>query len=268
MMNPANASNSIYGAVYARENLTNVKRPDVSASMESVLNRDVWKSEFITRISHEMRTPLTSIIGYAEVMLSDPKLPQDAKEEYVTIIRDAGKRLSRFLDTYIESEVVERNRQLVESHREDVSLIAQKAIDRISGLALAKSITLTMQCDSEIYIEGSSPEHLLQIFENLLTNAIELAPQGGHIGLNASRLAHRIQIEIINNDHGFLSTSPAVVGKKFRWTQSPGIEIRHEGLGLAFAKHVVELEGGLLNIQNYEEGLAFTLQFPSKSNKQ
>lgn len=239
----------------------------MSASMEAVLNRDVWKSEFITRISHEMRTPLTSIIGYAEVMLSDPKLPQEAKEEYVTIIRDAGKRLSRFLDNYIESEVVERNRQLVESRSEDVCLLAQKAIDRLSGLAFAKSITLSMQSDSEIYIEGASPDHLLQIFENLLTNAIELAPQGGHIGMNVSRLEHRIQIEIINNDHGILSTSPAVVGKKFRWTQSPGIEIRHEGLGLAFAKHVVELEGGLLNIQSIEQGLAFTLQFPSKSHK-
>lgn len=266
MMNPANARYAIHNVVTTRENLPNVKRPEVSASMETVLNRDVWKSEFITRISHEMRTPLTSIIGYAEVMLSDPKLPQESKEEYVTIIRDAGKRLSRFLDTYIESEVVERNRKLVESRREDVSLLAQKAIDRISGLAFAKSITLTMQCDPEIYIESISPDHLIQIFENLLTNAIEIAPQGGHIGLNASQLEHRIQIEIVNNDHGFLSVSPAAVGKKFRWTQSPGIEIRHEGLGLAFAKHVVELEGGLLNIQSIEEGLAFTLQFPSKSN--
>jgi signal transduction histidine kinase len=235
--------------------------------METVLIRDVWKSEFITRISHEMRTPLTSIIGYAEVMLSDPKLPQEAKEEYVTIIRDAGKRLSRFLDTYIESEVVERNRKLVESRRDDLSLLAQKAIDRISGLALSKSVTLTMECDPEIYVEGTSPDHLVQIFENLLTNAVEIAPQGGHVGFNASKHERMIQIEIINNDHGFLSTSPASVGKKFRWTQSPGIEIRHEGLGLAFAKHVVELEGGLLNIQSYEEGLAFTLQFPNKSNK-
>ena len=266
MMHPANASYAIHGAGRARENLTNVKRLDVSATMETVRTREVWKSEFITRISHEMRTPLTSIIGYAEVMLSDPKLPQEAKEEYVTIIRDAGKRLSRFLDNYIDSEVVERNRQLVENRHEDVSLLAQKAIDRISGLALAKSITLTMKCDADIYIESASPEHILQIFENLLANSIDLAPKGGHIELNASRLGHRIQIEIINNDHGFLSVSPTMVGKKFRWTQSPGIEIRHEGLGLAFAKHVVELEGGLLNIQTIEEGIAFTMQFPSRSS--
>ena len=235
--------------------------------MDTVITRDVWKSEFITRISHEMRTPLTSIIGFAEVMLSDPKLPQEAKEEYVTIIRDAGKRLSTFLDTYIESEIVERNRHLAEGRREDISLLAQKALDRVSGLAKVKSVTITTNCDPGIFVDGASPDHLVQIFENLLANAIDFAPEGGHIELTAARLEHHIQMEVINCDRGFLSVSPAAAGKKFRWIQSPGIEIRHEGLGLAFAKHVVELEGGLLNLQGYGEGLTFTLQFPSNGKK-
>jgi signal transduction histidine kinase len=235
--------------------------------MESFRTRDIWKAEFITRISHEMRTPLTSIIGYAEVMLSDPKMPQEAKEEYVTIIRDAGKRLSRFLDAYIESEVVERNRQLAEQRREDLALLAHRAVERVTGLARAKSVTLVVSCAPDIHIEHTSPDHLIQIFENLLMNAIDLAPQRGHIEFAARRLDQRIQIEIINKDHGFLSLSPSTAGKKFRWTQSPGIEIRHEGLGLAFAKHVVELEGGLLNILSYGEGLAFSLQFPSSTEK-
>jgi signal transduction histidine kinase len=267
MMNTANAINNYCSVARARKKPTIAMRLNVSATMESVHTKEVWKSEFITQISHEMRTPLTSIIGYAEVMLSDPKLPQEAKEEYATIIRDAGKRLSRFLDSYIESEVVERNRQLTESRREDLSILAQRAIDAISGMTLSKSITLTLKCDPEIHIHNTSPDHLVQIFENLLTNAIDLAPQGGHIEFIVRRHEHRIQIEIINTDHGFLSLSPAVAGKKFRWKQSPGIEIRHEGLGLAFAKHVVELEGGLLNIQTFGEGLAFTLQFPCNVNK-
>jgi signal transduction histidine kinase len=90
-------------------------------TMSTPPNKEIRKSEYLARISHEIRTPLTSIIGYAEVMLSDPKLPLDAKQEYVEIIRDAGKRLSEFLDTYIESEVVESNKELDEKHREDVS---------------------------------------------------------------------------------------------------------------------------------------------------
>ena len=224
--------------------------------------RDPWKTEFLTRISHEMRTPLTTIIGYSEVMLSDPKLPQEAKEEYMQIIRNAGKRLSEFLDGYLDAEVVQRNKQLSDKHREDLSMLTQRAAERVAAQAASRSIELNLRCDAAIYIEGAEPEHLIQILENLLINAIDLAPVGGHIDVSAVERANVVEIEVVNKDRGFLSSSVNNASKKFRWIQSPGIEINHDGLGLAFAKHVVELEGGLLNVQTFEKGLTFTLQFP------
>jgi signal transduction histidine kinase len=232
--------------------------------MNPSLNRDFWKSEILTHISHEMRTPLTTIIGYSEVMLSDPKLPQEAKQEYTEIIRNAGRRLSEFLDTYLESEVIERNKQLIERRGEDFSLLAQQAIEKVAAQAEARSVHVASRCDAAIFIEGAEPERLVQILENLLINAIDLAPMGGHIELIAAQRPSVVEIEVVNKDRGFLSVSASAASKKFRWIQSPGIEIHHDGLGLAFAKHVVELEGGLLNIQGYDEGLTFNLQFPRK----
>lgn len=229
-------------------------------------NKEFQKSEYLSRISHEIRTPLTSIIGYAEVMLSDPKLTPDAKQEYVEIIRDAGKRLSEFLDTYIESEVVETNKELDEKHREDVSLLTQLATERVSALALTKSVTITTRCEPAIFVERAQPDHLVHILENLLVNSIDLAPEGGQIEIAAMERPDFFEINVTNKDRGFLSVSVSAVSKKFRWIQSPGIEIRHDGLGLAFAKHVVELEGGLLNIQAYEQGLTFTVHFPRNGN--
>lgn len=225
-------------------------------------NRDIWKSEFLTHISHEMRTPLTTIIGYSEVMLSDPKLPPEAKQEYTEIIRNAGRRLSEFLDTYLESEVVERNKQLADRHREDFSLLAQRAIENVAAESATKTVHVVARCEPAIYIEGAEPEHLTQILENLLVNAIDIAPVGGHVEITAVQRPHVIEIEVVNRDKGFPSGSVSAASKRFRWIQSPGIEIRHDGLGLAFAKHVVELEGGLLNIQGYDQVLTFTLQFP------
>ena len=234
--------------------------------MNAAVGEDMWKSEFLTRISHEMRTPLTTIIGYSEVMLSDPKLPPESKQEYVEIIRDAGRRLSEFLDRFLESEAFERNRKLIEKRREDLSLLTQRAFEGIAAKASEKSVTIEQHCEPGIYVDDADPERLVQILENLLTNAIVIAPVGGHIEITAVQHLRSIQIEIVNRDRGFLSVSPNAVGKSFRWIQSPGIEIHHEGLGLAFAKHVVELEGGLLNIQVVEQGLTFTLQFPRSSS--
>jgi signal transduction histidine kinase len=231
-------------------------------TMKSTLDDEMTRSELMTRFSHEIRTPLTSIIGYAEVMLSDPNIPPEAKQEYVEIIRSAGKRLSEFLDTYIESEVTQRNRKLDEAHQEDVSLLIQRAIKSVASHAEAKSVALVSSCEPAFFVDGVSTEHLVHILENLLVNAIDLAHEGGHIDVKAVQHASVTEIEIINKDRGFLSISVNSASRGFRWIQSPGIEIHHDGLGLAFAKHVVELEGGLLNLQALEQGLAFTVQFP------
>jgi len=216
----------------------------------------------LSRFSHEIRTPLTSIIGYAEVMLNDPTLAPEAKQEYVEIIRSAGKRLSEFLDTYIESEVVERNRRLDYARHEDVSLLLQRAMERVASQAQAKSVSVVCSCDPAIFIEGVSADHFVHILENLFVNAIDLAHEGTFIDVKAVQRPLVTEIEVINKDRGFLSISVTSASKNFRWIQSPGIEIRHDGLGLAFAKHVVELEGGLLNVQAFEQGLTFTLQYP------
>ena len=126
-------------------------------AMSATTNKDKWKSEFLTHISHEMRTPLTTIIGYSEVMLSDPKLPADATQEYVEIIRNAGKRLSEFLDSYLDSEVVQRNKKLGEKRQEDLSLLAQRAIERVTPAATTKNVSITARCEAAVYIEEADP---------------------------------------------------------------------------------------------------------------
>ena len=230
-------------------------------TMKPTLDNEMRKSEMLSRFTHEIRTPLTSIIGYAEVMLNDPKLTPEAKQEYMEIIRNAGKRLSAFLDTYVESELVERNRQLDEARHEDVSLLVQSALERVASKAQAKSLSIVCSCEPAIFLEGVSIDHIVHILENLFVNAIDLAIEGGHIDVKVVQYPSVTKIEIINKDRGFLSLSVDSARKNFRWIQSPGIEIHHDGLGLAFAKHVVELEGGSLNVQGFDQGLTITLQF-------
>jgi signal transduction histidine kinase len=235
-------------------------------TMKPTLDNEIGKSEMLSRFSHEIRTPLTSIIGYAEVMLNDPTLAPEAKQEYVEIIRSAGKRLSEFLDTYIESEVVERNRRLDHARHEDLLLLLQRAVQRVAAQAQSKSVNIECTCDTAIFIDSVTPDQFVHIIENLLVNAIDLANEGGLIEVKGAQNRSVTEIEVINKDRGFLSLSVNSAGKNFRWIQSPGIEIHHNGLGLAFAKHVVELEGGLLNVQGFEQGLTFTLQYPRPGN--
>ena len=234
--------------------------------MEHLVHTRTDESELLSRISHELRTPLTSIIGYAEVMLSDPRLSPDLKREYVEIIRDAGKRLSNFLDNYFDSTFAEREKQPRGRSDEDLSVIVKWSVDLVSADAEVKSVSFSSACDQSVILANVNTTHLVHILQNILTNAIQLAPRGGHVEIQVVADSSSIEILIINRDLGILSTSVTSVCQNFRWIQSPGVEIRENGLGLAFAKHVVELEGGELTVQtDHEEGLTFKLEFPNRS---
>jgi len=234
--------------------------------MEHIVDGRGGESELLSRLSHELRTPLTSIIGYAEVMLSDPRLSPDLKREYVEIIRDAGQRLSNFLDNYFDETFAERERKPHTRSQEDISVLIKWSIDLVSADAEAKSVTVDVTTEDTVVLASVNATHLVHIFQNILSNAIHIAPQGGTVEIEIEPGTTAVEIRIINRDLGILNTSLNGVCQNFRWIQSPGVEIGENGLGLAFAKHVVELEGGELSaVSDHEEGLTFLLKFPNRS---
>jgi two-component system phosphate regulon sensor histidine kinase PhoR len=120
--------------------------------------------------------------------------------------------------------------------------------------------------DEPVVLSNANTTHLVHILQNILTNAIQLAPRDGQVAIQVIQNPYAVEIRIINRDLGILNTSLSSVCQNFRWVQSPGVEIRENGLGLAFAKHVVELEGGELTVQtDHEQGLMFKIEFPNRS---
>lgn len=235
--------------------------------MASPVSTHGGENELMSRISHELRTPLTSIIGYAEVMLSDPRLSPDVKREYVEIIRDAGKRLSNFLDNYFDEAFADREEKVLDQPlAEDLSLVIKWLVDLVAADAESKGVSIIPRCekmDTPAYINLT---HLVHILQNILTNSIEAAPGDGRVLIDVVRDQSYVEIRIVTADVGILSTSVSEVCQNFRWIQSPGVEIRDNGLGLAFAKHVVDLEGGDLAVQTENrQGLMFKLRFPIRS---
>jgi signal transduction histidine kinase len=235
--------------------------------MASPVSTRGGENELMSRISHELRTPLTSIIGYAEVMLSDPRLSPDVKREYVEIIRDAGKRLSNFLDNYFDEAFTDREEKVLDQPlAEDLSLVIKWSVDLVAADAESKGVSIASRCDRMETPSYINLTHLVHILQNILTNSIEASPREGRVLINVVRDQSYVEICVITADVGILSASVSEVCQSFKWTQSPGVEIRDNGLGLAFAKHVVELEGGDLTVQTEnQQGLMFKLRFPVRS---
>lgn len=235
--------------------------------MASPASTSGGENELMSRISHELRTPLTSIIGYAEVMLSDPRLSPDVKREYVEIIRDAGKRLSSFLDEYFDEAFTDREEKVLDQPlAEDLSLVIKWSVDLVAADADSKGVSITPRCDRMETPAYINMTHLVHILQNILTNAIETSPREGRVLINVLSDQGYVEICIVIADVGILSSSASEVCQNFKWAQSPGVEIRDNGLGLAFAKHVVELEGGDLTVlTEHQQGLTFKLRFPIRS---
>ncbi|MBI3585636.1 MAG: HAMP domain-containing histidine kinase [Ignavibacteriales bacterium] len=215
-------------------------------------------------ISHELRTPLTSIIGYAEIMLNDPRLSLKARQEYAKIIRDEGKRLSSFIDYYLGTKVQPRVKVLATVPKEDISTLVMSSIALVRSKAEAKSINIISHLEPITLPSKLNAMKIIQIIENLLNNAISFSPTDSQIHADVSRYVSSIQIQIRSE----LTQSPDAHGEtlvnNFTWVHAPHVEIREQGLGLAFAKQLVELQGGRLTVTTGEEHiLTMKLEFPN-----
>ncbi|MBI3577919.1 MAG: HAMP domain-containing histidine kinase [Ignavibacteriales bacterium] len=233
----------------------------------SIPNPDIIddKVDAPASISHELRTPLTSIIGYAEIMLSDPKLSHKARQEYVQIIRDEGKRLSSFIDDYLGTKSRSKDRALTTFPKEDVSTLVMSTVAMVRSKAEAKSINIISSLEPVALPSRLDPLMITQLTENLLVNAIKFSSTESQIHVDVSRDFPSIQIQIRSELKQSQDTNAEALFDDFTWTYAANLEIREQGLGLAFAKQLVELQRGSLTVTTNEEHiLTMTLEFPNR----
>lgn len=220
------------------------------------------ESEFLKKVSHELRTPLTSIIGYAEVILGDPKLSPQARKEYAEIIRKEGKRLSSLIDDCMEVAFSQHNEGRELRSKENIVSFVARAVDAVRQTAQAKTISLNYVLAQGVVEALVNSKRLAQILNNFLLNSVRLSPTESKIEVEVIPYEETFEIEIRNK--GIAVTNEDVVErcKEFRWIHAPNVELWVDGVGLAFAKHLIELQGGSLTIQGEREsGMTFILRF-------
>lgn len=216
-------------------------------------------------ISHELRTPLTSIIGYAEIMLNDSRLSPTARQEYAKIIRDEGKRLSSFIDHYLEATSQPKEKVLTIFPKEDISTLVLSTITLVRSKAEEKSVNIISHLEPVTVPAELDSTKFAHIMENLLTNAINFSPANTQIHVDVSRYVSSIQIQIRSEIRQAPDAPAEAVLNSFTWVHAPHEEIREQGLGLTLARQLVELQGGCLTVSVEEEHiLTMKLEFPNR----
>jgi|GEM_PF-4166712 len=257
--------------------LYNVNMFEETIRMNKELNRmSEMKSEFVSLVSHELRTPLTAIKSSIDIILLKMS---DTLNENVTYFLQMAKanvdRLSNMIDNILDISRIESGRMQFSLTSLDIKEPAKKAINNVTPLAIQKGLTLEDEIIGDLPMVMADGDKVVQVFTNLLGNAIKFTPKGGTIRVRAERkikdeLSDEIKEKIKNGHSRFIQvtvqdTGPGIpekeheeIFKRFRRFEKGGG--KGTGLGLSISKHVVESHGGGVWVES-EPGKGSSFKF-------
>jgi len=228
------------------------------------------KGEFVSNISHEFRTPLASIIGFSETIVSDPNLPEEMKSEFNHVILNEGKRLAKLINDVLEISVMEEGKITLNKSIIDVVELVKDTVKRNYESAEKKIITFEFEYpESEVLIDADQ-EKLALGFDALINNAIKFTNEEGRVKVIVNNLFKEVEIIISDTGIGIPEKDLPYIFQKFYRVSRPGIEKPGTGIGLVFVKQIVDLHKGLISIQSeIGNGTSFVVKFLKsiKANK-
>jgi signal transduction histidine kinase len=237
-----------------------LKREQESRSVAEGANR--MKDEFLAMLSHELRTPLTSILGWATILHQKQFDPETSKA-LETILRNARAQQRLVEDILDVSRIISGSFRL-DMHPTELTAIIEASIECIRPTAQSKGISLDRDLDPGLVVSGDS-DRLLQMAENILSNAIKFTPQDGTVRVRLRRKERCAELVIEDNGQGIDPGFLPYVFDRFRQADSSSVrKQRGLGLGLAITRHIVELHGGAICAASpgKDQGTTFKVELP------
>jgi len=220
------------------------------------------RQEFVSNVSHEIRSPLTSIQGFAEA-LRDDALPPEDRRRYLAIIETESRRLGELSDNLLRLTSLEAEREPLSPEPFALDRQVRQVILAAEPLWAAKGIALEARLDPTT-IRGDEAL-LAHVWANLLENAVKFTPEGGRISVTLAASEGAAQVRVSDSGPGIPDEARDRIFERFfkadpsRDRRTPG-----SGLGLALARKIVELHGGSIRAEaGSESGAVFSVTLPS-----
>jgi two-component system phosphate regulon sensor histidine kinase PhoR len=224
------------------------------------------RRDFVANVSHELKTPLTSISGYAETILTDPPEPEIARRFLETILGNA-RRMQRLVDDLLDLSRIEAGRWQPEPEHVDVAAAAQDVWSGLADRARARRVELATEAEPGADVVLVDPDGLRQVLLNLMDNALRYSPAGGHIFFRSRAADGGIVVSVSDSGPGISREHlPRIFERFYRADHSRSRDEGGTGLGLAIVKHLVEAHGGRVWVES-ERGRGTTVScwFPARS---
>jgi signal transduction histidine kinase len=225
------------------------------------------KDEFLVMLSHELRTPMTAIVGWM-TMIRSGRLELDQVQRGLDVIHRNVQTELRLICDMLDLSAIATGKLQIVNKPLDLCLLLTSIADAQRVVADAHCLKLKLKLDCATLSFVGDRDRLHQVIANLITNSIKFTPEGGEVTLSLRRVAADAEISVSDNGAGIRADFLPHVFERFK--QSDGAHARISGgmgLGLAIAKHIIELHGGTITASSAGEGrgATFTVRLPLAS---
>jgi len=257
-------SDRIVIAQYNRtlEDRVHLRTLDLQMANDRLSEIDRQKSDFMNMVAHDLRTPLTSIRSYAEIMLTYKDEPPETYEEFLTIINDESVRLNGLIDNFLDLSRIESGSFQLDIEATDISKLIDHAMAVFRGHADPKSIKLETQIEDELPNIMCDGDRIAQVLANLLSNALKFTPEEGEVRVIVSAIESEThpgepmaKITVADTGPGIPEEARETIFKKFGQVETDDESVKATqrkgtGLGLPLCQEFVEKHEGRIWVES------------------
>jgi signal transduction histidine kinase len=226
---------------------------------------DRMKDEFVLTASHELRSPLTSVQGFAELLLLERERLSPSQAETVEVILDNTRHLVRLLNDLLDLARSDAGRLTIRPLPTDAASLIEDAVRTMRAQLDAHGQELDLEIESDLPQIEADRDRIRQVLVNLLTNANEYCPEGAGIEVKARRAGAEVEIDVIDDGPGIPEQQLEHIFERFsRGDAGETQRVGGTGLGLAISKSLIELHGGTIDAESTPgHGSTFRIRLPA-----
>ena len=222
------------------------------------------KSDLITYLAHDMRTPLASIIGYLSLLHEVPEMPAEQKARYVGITLDKAYRLEQLIEEFFEVTRFNLQTMVLNKRKLDLRLLLQQMADEFYPLVEPGGKSIQVETPAVLSYKGDG-DKLARVFNNIIKNAVSYSYDNTVITIKARKEEGSIITEISSHGDAIPEHQQKQIFEKFfRLDTARSSRTGGAGLGLAIAKEIVDAHGGDISVKSDEEKTTFTVSLPTE----
>ncbi len=240
--------------------------------LTAVRRVDQMRVDFIANVSHELKTPLASLVGFIDTLLGPARDDEEAREKFLAIMQKQSTRMGRLVDDLLSLSRIELNEHVPPTEKVLLKEVIEEVISNVQPVAQEQGVSIELSTDDELPAMLASRDQMFQVFQNLIVNAVKYGGRGNSVEVSVF-LEHKLQdetgeetVRVDVTDHGpgiAREHIPRLTERFYRVDENQSRTGGGTGLGLAIVKHIVARHRGQFSIQSMiGKGSTFSVVMP------